>query len=430
MTTEADTPADGGDLVGRTAIAFIDQALKSAAGFLVAVVLIKFTSKQEYGYYAIAFPVSLFLIALQNAVVTTPMTVLLAAKNGPDKRRYVRALCWGQLAGIVPVATVALLVVTVAGALGLDMARVGIVAALCASSAGVLLLQFLRAYDFAEERPGAVLRADLVQLGVFAALLALAVRIGAASSATTFLFSGLSCMAAFMLLRRRDLDPVWETADLRAAYAENWQHGRWALLGVVAVHIQTYSSTYMLGAMAGSLAVADLSAARLLLMPFMLIRQGWAQVSVPHGARLRQDGRMRVYVRGLIGACVTGPAMIVAYAAVLCHLAPLLERILFTDKFDRAFDLVPLWAAVAAAQFIRMNASFGLQVLTQFRLLAMVNTAMMVVTVIAGYVLIRLTGIPGALTAMLLGEGAMAVLLWAALIYHTYINPPPEDARA
>jgi O-antigen/teichoic acid export membrane protein len=416
-------------LLGRTTIAFVDQALKSAVGFAIAIVLIKFMGKQEYGYYSLAFPVSLFLIALQNAVVTTPMTVLLARKRGARKKAYVRALCWGQLGILMPAAMAGLAIVVTLGLLGLDMRSLHLAAALCAASSGLLLHQFLRAYYFAEERPATVLKLDLLQLGIFGALMAVALRLHAATAAIVFLFSGLSGIVAFACFRRRALYPAWEGEPLRNSYAENWRHGRWALLGVISMHIQTYSSTYMLGALAGSLAVADLSASRLLLMPFMLVRQGWAQVSVPHGSRLRQAGRMTAYFRELAIACITGPALVAVYAAILLQLAPFLEGLLFTDKFDRAFDLIPLWAAVASAQFIRMNASFGLQVLTRFRLLAYVNIVMMGFTVIVAYALIHRYGIAGALVAMLLGEGIMAAILWGALVYRTLIHPLPPERR-
>ena len=89
-------------LLRKSAIAVVDQALISASGFLVSVVLIKTVSKPEYGYYAIALPVSLFLASIQQALVSAPMSVLLAAKDGEDRQRYLSSLAWGQLFVILP----------------------------------------------------------------------------------------------------------------------------------------------------------------------------------------------------------------------------------------------------------------------------------------------------------------------------------------
>src|SRR2546430_12921223 len=58
--------------------------------------LIRTVPQEEYGYYSIAFAASLFLISIQNAVVTTPLAVLLAAKKDEERHRYPAALYWGD----------------------------------------------------------------------------------------------------------------------------------------------------------------------------------------------------------------------------------------------------------------------------------------------------------------------------------------------
>ncbi len=403
-------------LLGRTVTAMADQALRSCANFLVAIIIIKSASKAEYGYYALAFPASLFLVTLQNAIVTGPLTVLLVNYRGRRRKDYIRALCWGQLLVIVPLAAIGLLTVAGLCLAGLEDRRYAVIAALCAAATGLLLFEYLRAYYYAEERPGRVLLIDALQTAGYVALLLLSLLVQPLSSATAILLSGLSAMVVFGLCRRRCMRPGWSDAALRKGYTEHWQYGKWALLGVVTTHIQMYGSTYLLGAFVDATAVADLSAGRLLLMPFLLLRMGWGQVSAPHGAALLKQNRMPTYVRELIVAAVVGVAMIAVYTVILYRFDDAIGHFLLSNKFDRAFDYIPLWAAVASAQFVRLNAGMGLLVLKEFRFLAIVSTLVTVVTVAGACLLIPTQGGMGALLAMLVGEVLMGGVLWIALI--------------
>ena len=81
-------------------------------------------------------------------------------------------------------------------------------------------------------------------------------------------------------------------SDIKSSYSENWRYGKWALLGVTVTHIQTYSYLYLLGIIVSSVAVADVSAARLLLMPLVLAQEGWSKVILPHGSKLREKNRL------------------------------------------------------------------------------------------------------------------------------------------
>src|SRR5881628_2967328 len=92
----------GSSLFVKSGAAFLDQAILSGANFVTAVVLMKTVTTEEYGYYSIAFAASLFLVSLQNAVVTTPLAVLLAGKCDSEKDDYAGALYWGQVISIVP----------------------------------------------------------------------------------------------------------------------------------------------------------------------------------------------------------------------------------------------------------------------------------------------------------------------------------------
>ena len=86
----------------RGAISFFDQGLLSAANFAVGIVLIKTVPQEHYGYWAIAKIIFIFLVSIQNAVITTPLNVLLASKTANQKNKYVKGLFRGQLLFLLP----------------------------------------------------------------------------------------------------------------------------------------------------------------------------------------------------------------------------------------------------------------------------------------------------------------------------------------
>ena len=396
-------------LLRKSAIAVVDQALISASGFLVSVVLIKTVSKPEYGYYAIALPVSLFLASIQQALVSAPMSVLLAAKDGEDRQRYLSSLAWGQLFVILPASLAAAVLFYVAGAWVLNPLSQSIAVALAAAVTGLLWREFLRSYQFARELPEDVLKMDVLYVAILTIALCSLVYLLRITVASIWIVMGLaSLMAAFPFGRgfARRPDAGW------TAFRENWPYGRWAILGVLVTHIQTYSHLYLLGVLIGSVAVADASAARLLLMPMALAQTGWSRVAIPHGAAMRERGQFPQFFREQMFASLAFFAAVSLYVAVLHEFSGTLQGILLSDKYASALRYVMLWGAIFSAGFATLSASNGLQAAMRFSFITKASLVVMPLTAGSSYVLIRGYGITGALTALLAGESLLAVILW------------------
>ena len=409
------TPAKSlrSSLPWRAGIASVDQALLSATNFLIAILLIKSVPKADYGYYSVALPISLFLISLQDAVVNTPLTVLLASKKGGDRRNYIASLCYGQFLVVLPAAGTGLAVLTLFRFPGLDPAVKAIAAALCVSSAGLLYREFLRSYLFAEEDPLAVLKMDAFYVAIFLCLLSGLYLFSGIRVATVFLLTGVSAvLAALPFGRARG----WRfpPTSISKSYGENWLFGKWALLGVCVTHAQSYSYLYLLGIFSGSVAVADVSAARLLLMPLMLLQMGWGKIAIPHGSRLREEGQSHRFFKEQILSSLLFLVALSVYVALLLAFSEPLQRHLLTGKYASSFGYVMLWGLVFAAGFLALNASYGLQVMMKFHIITKVSFLVMLVTVGSAWFLVRAHGVAGGLVALLLGESLLAVGLWIA----------------
>jgi O-antigen/teichoic acid export membrane protein len=397
----------------RAGIATADQVLLSATNFVVSILLIQTVPKEDFGYYSVALPISLLLISLQDAVVNTPLTVLLASKTGDGRRDYVASLCYGQFLVVLPAAGVVLALLAFFPFPALDPSIRAIAAALCVTSAGLLYREFLRSYLFAEEDPLSVLKLDVLHVAIFLCAFSGLHRVSAIRVSSVFLLMGGSALLSALWFGRKR---GWRFPPpaVSRSYGENWRFGKWALAGVCVSHAQSYSYLYLLGIFAGSAAVADVTAARLLLMPLMLLQAGWGKIAVPYGSRLREAGKTRRFFREQIVSSLLYLAAVAAYVALLLACQEPLQRHLLTGKYASSFRYVMLWGAVFAAGFLGLNASFGLQAMMRFGTITKVSFLVMLVTVGSAWFLIRAHGIAGGLAALLLGEILLGIGLWIA----------------
>ena len=209
-------------LLYKAGIASLDQVLLSGINFLISIVLIKTVSKSEYGLYSIFFPITLFIGSIQNAVVNTPLAVLLITKRGDEKRKYVGALFFGQYLLIFPLAFIGIIggVITCYFNL-LESSASAIIVAVSFASIGILCREFLRAYFFANETPNTVLIIDGLYFVLITTLGFLAYTFIQLDVAVIFFLMGLSSFLTGIFFINRN---KWNFSrrDIKSSYSENW----------------------------------------------------------------------------------------------------------------------------------------------------------------------------------------------------------------
>jgi len=399
-------------LLYRSGIAAVDQALLSGLNFLISIILIKTVSKTDYGYYSIFFPITLYMVSIQNAIINTPLAVLLITKKGDERRSYPGALFFGQYFLVIPLA--------VAGIIGgiityyLNLLEPGvsaIIVAISLASIGILCREFLRAYFFANESPNTVLLIDTLYIVLLTSLSFLAYSFFQFNVAVIFFLMGLcSFFIGLFFIRKRRWD--FSRSDIKSSYSENWQYGKWSLIGGTVSHIQNYGYLYLLGIIISSEAVADVSAARILLMPLVLAQQGWSKVILPHGSKLREENRLLKLLKEQVVVSIIFIIIVISLAFIVVLLKPLLLETILSADYEKSFDYIFYWGVIFAIGFVSLNANFGLQILKRFDVIPKINFIAMLVTLVLAYILIHSNGIEGGLNALIVGQLISAILLW------------------
>ena len=409
-------------LLYKAGIASIDQTLLSGLNFLISIVLIKTVSKPEYGYYSIFFPITLFMGSIQNAVINTPLAVLLITKRGDEKRKYAGALFFGQYLLLFPLAFIGIIGGIITWYFNLlEFSVSAIIVAISLASIGILCREFLRAYFFANETPNTVLIIDLLYFALITTLGFLAYTFFQLDVAVIFFLIGLSSFLTGIFFINRN---KWNFShrEIKSSYSENWKYGKWSLIGVTVTHIQTYSYLYLLAILVSSVAVADVSAARLLLMPLILAQAGWKKVILPHGSKLREKNRLPRLFKEQVIVSLAYMVIVTSFVFVLIFLEPVLLKIILSNKYANSFDYIFYWGAIFSMGFISLNANLGLQVLKKFEVISKVNSFTMLVTVLLAYFLIYSNGIKGGLIALLIGQTISAIILWNFYTRATFLK--------
>ena len=406
-------------VVGRTFIASIDQALTSATNLGVTILLLKFVPKIEFGYFSIVLTVVTYITWIQNAIITTPLNVLLASKSSEEEQKFSSSLFKGQIVFItvfsVLTVTVSLLIYFV-----FDNSLIPvIIAASSFALIGILSRSYFRQLAYAQELPQKALKQDFLFAIFYFVFIGIAILISEFNIIVVIVGMGLSNIIVFTFYNIKESSKV-NFEDVKQAYTETWKLGRWSLLGITVTHFQTYSYQYLIAIMLGSLAVADNSASRLLLSPLLFMQAGWGSIIRPRGAKLREQNKLDKFFKELILASTIITILISTYVLLVYSSGNLLQKILFTNKYRNSMEYVFYWGGVFIFQYIRANASFGLQVIKKFKNIALINTVTMVITIITSYLLILQYQIKGALIASMIGEAIFGAILWYFL--HSYIK--------
>ncbi|GAB4342172.1 MAG: hypothetical protein Kow0037_29360 [Calditrichia bacterium] len=392
------------------------QMMLSGTNFLVGILLARAARKEEYALFVLASTTLLVLASLQNALVNTPLTVFLPGMPKEKGGAFLGGLYRGQWMGFLPLwilmgGTLAAFYLDKPG--WLSQSQLYMLAALWLAIPPFLAREFNRAVLYFRMKIRQILWVDFSFVVPYLAgvMILTFYFIPRAFQVVLLLFVGYLFSAGLAaVFRSRDDVPV--KPDVRSAFSQTWPHTRWSLLSIIVYNVKTYGYVFIVTAFAGLKDTADISAARLFLMPFLVILNSSQRYLLVRGAQwLHQKGEngfRRIFRYLLL-------AMLILWALYgLCLMVgfPLAVKHVLTGKYANIFHLVWLWAGFAFLRTITFLLSQSMQILKRFKMLSLANAASGVVMLLLSFPLTYWIGAPGALGAMLAGEFIFALIVW------------------
>lgn len=393
--------------LSNSVISFIDQILLSGLNFAVGLLFIRYAPKEVYGLYSQLFAAGLVATTVLDALINNPLTTLAPRRSEQERRALVAQLLKYQIAlGLAMAVVFGVMGGLLTGASRISETPLGIGLAFAAFVLTTGLREYLRNQFFLEGKANRVLQLD----GIYALLVA--------AGLTVLLWrhdllveTVLACIALANILvffavlgRTRLHQPPAGGIDLAGAVRETWGHGRWALPGAVVAWLGNYSYLYVVSALIGAAAVADLSAARLLLMPISLSVVAWSRVSRPLVSHWLEEGN-RTAIRRLTRQSVLGLSTVtLIYVVLLFLFLPILEQYLLGPKYQGIDPLIGLWGVYFAINATRNIASSWLQCAGEYRFMFKYAVVFLPIVLTATLLGASQLGTAGAILALILGE--------------------------
>lgn len=316
----------------RGAWALIDQALFSAAGFLVLVLLARWLAPADFGRFTVAHTVFLLLSTVYSALVIEAMLVRAPQRFAGQLPRYFGALFVQQVpVGLVLGAVTAMIAL---GCIVRGAAATGtVLMAMAAATPFLLLLWLTRRPWYVLMRPHRAAAGGAIYLiGVVAGLVLLD-GAGRLNALTATLATGLSALAAALFLLV-GLPVRWpgrtDAGLMHNVAAEHWSYGRWAIASGFLGLLPTQLCYLVLSEVSGVESSAALRAVSNLIVPLIQVNIALSAILLPAVARHRGTPHARRLVAAGAAALVVAP---LAAWLVLGGFADLLLRLCYGDRY-------------------------------------------------------------------------------------------------
>lgn len=364
-------PNNNRRLLGGAIISVIDQGVLSAVNLLIGLAFIKYAGKLEYGVYVQLFALMMLSQTMQNALINGPILTLI-----PKRRMRRRQAMLVHLFRFQTLVALGLVVVSVVGMeiaiLGLSVPGVSqdVVVPFTLAVFGLWAREYARSYYFLRLETTAVLLVDAAYVGFVLAALAMGVLIGHFGLSWVLASVGLgNLFAAALGLRRTPLRMFGAHGRAASSLGDAWEMGRWTMPGAMTSWVANHSFVFVVAGVIGANAAADVSAARILLMPAGLCVVAWGKIYLPQASTWIGQNALPTLVRvGLISGGLL-VAVVVLYMLVLGAAYPLLEQYLLGDKYAGLLPMCISWSAFFAANAYRVIATMALTAAELYRLL-------------------------------------------------------------
>ena len=393
---------------GRGISAILDQGLISGSNFLVAVLLARWLSPPQYGSYALAFEIFLFLAALYGALILEPMSVFGPSVYSGNLVSYLGGLL--RIHCVLSFLMMAVLFATAAAlhavrpASFLPDALVGIsVATPC-----LLLFWLARRGFYVVFLPQKAVLGACIYSALILAGLALLYKFKSLSPFSAFLLLAAGAIATGPLMLRwlnAGLVQTRRGIPVMDIVRSHWTYGRWAVSNSVVIWGSLAIFYPLLGSFFTLAEAGKLKALMNLASPIGQAFAAISLLSLPLASRAHHQegdvaGRLvwRLTFLYLGGTCLYWAALILLRGPIVHHL--------YGGRYLQVINLVP-W--VALGSILRISGSAQTLVLKAMHSPAkafVAYSSACVVAIAVGVPCTRSYGLRGALFAWALSSAA------------------------
>ena len=393
-----------------------DQLLVSGTSFFTGVLLARTLGVEAFGVFSLAWLTLLFAQSLQQAIVFSPMMSIGPKQTTGDASLYYAAVGIQQLALSVVCAVCVILVWPLERSLALRWMDTDVIIALAVCVFVVQLYEFLRRYNFTIQRPRTVFLTDLARNGLQLVVLYVLVPQNPNIGVPSVLLMIAACTLIGILAFFQSAAALrWEPSRIglvarRHAHFSKWLVGS-ALLQWTAGNFIIVAS----GVILGPVAVGALKASQTLIGVTHVFFQAAENVLPSYAARIYDRGgqqALRAFVRRLMLVGAGGTAL-----AGLTLAIPARQwlALIFGESYAGYSLLVAGYAVAYFLLACTIPLRFAFLAVERTRPIFIGYVLATVFTLIACYPLIKVLGLDGAITGIVITD---AILLATFTVYY------------
>jgi O-antigen/teichoic acid export membrane protein len=398
-------------------LAILDQGVFTGSNFVISILLARWLSPEQYGSYAVAFAIFLFILAFHQALLLEPMLVFGGSVYRNCLRGYLKALLSLHLGMSLAIALVLGVAAGVAlklePASSLPSALVGVAFA----APSILLFWLVKRTFYLKLSPAPSAGAAVLYCVLTMGGLAFVYKHGLLSVFSALLLMGvgsLGASASLLIYLKLRLSSIQDAPSVVDIGGRHWRYGRWALGANAMMWVPINLFYPLLSRFSGMAQAGELKALMNFASPMLQTCAALSSLMLPYSARVleqRGGAGVDVILKRMTLLCV---ACAVPYWAVILVFRGSAFRLLYSGRYTEVVYLLPIVTLVSIFGSAFFGPSIVLRSLEAPGSVFAAVTVSSCVAVAVGLPLTRVWGVRGAVWSMALSEAlafVMAIIL-------------------
>lgn len=392
----------------------------SGANFFFNVLLVRWLIPDEYGVFAIAFSIFLFLSGFQNALILQPASVVGVAYYQSNLPTYFGI---ATLINAVLTCSFAVLLLLVALIMAffhyyLALSFLG----LAIATPFILFFWLFRQICYIKTRPDLAWRASFLYAVFLTASIFMLKNYGVISAFSAFMVMGFSSVLSTLFFwRYLGVNKVRyfgeSTVLIKDILIEHWRYGRWVVGSAFVNWLSTLSYLPLVGFLAGVQQAGAFRAIQNLLLPLERLLSVFALLFIPWISRNRplrgkKYVKKRLFVLMIINFLLAG-----IYGLFLILYGDWLAKALYGSGYAASFTwLIPYFVIIAVVGALVQVLGIGLKTLERPDAIFWAETISTALTLTVGLYCVAVFKIRGAALGLLIST----VITFLSLLYFLF----------
>jgi len=273
-------------------LAILDQGLYAGSNFVISILLARWLLPEQYGSYAVAFAVFVFILMFHQALLLEPMLVFGSSAYRNCLRGYLKALLLIHLGMSLVIMLVMGVSAGAAFKLGQANGLPGALVGVAFAAPSILMLWIIRRVFYVKLSPAPSAVASLLYCTLTMGGMALVYHHNFLSPLSAFLLMGLgSLVASFVLLtylglRLSSSEDAPSPLDI---WRRHWRYGRWALGANIMMWVPLNVFYPLLSSLSGMAVAGELKALMNFASPMYQTSAALSPLMLPHAAGVLEE---------------------------------------------------------------------------------------------------------------------------------------------